>query len=281
MYCKLFASLYQGTLRGKANEILVFTNLLAHCDQEGNVDKHPRAIADEIGLPLEIVQEVLTVLEGPDPESRTKDENGARIILLDDHRKWGWHVVNYLKYREIRNEDDRRKANREAQARRRARQAEERGDDPIVSNSQPSVIKSHHSQPIDKDKDKDKERDKDRQSKGLSPALSPVSPEGMDGFEEPLGPDQEQEDEHGKKAKLEAIITLGSHPKSNREFQAHIRREGLDHTEAGRPDFWEEFTATKWHRWLKDKHRWEAIRDWKVFVQGLDTKIESDKKGAA
>ena len=39
MYCKLFASLYQGTLRGKSHEILVFTNLLAHADAEA--DRHP------------------------------------------------------------------------------------------------------------------------------------------------------------------------------------------------------------------------------------------------
>ena len=45
MYCKLFASLYQGTLRGQSDEILVFTNLLANCDRDGYVDKHFRAIA--------------------------------------------------------------------------------------------------------------------------------------------------------------------------------------------------------------------------------------------
>ena len=33
MYVKLFSSLYQGTLRGRSDEILVFTNLLAYADQ--------------------------------------------------------------------------------------------------------------------------------------------------------------------------------------------------------------------------------------------------------
>ena len=70
MYCKLFASLYQGTLRGKSHEILVFTNMLAHADAEGCVDKHFRAIADEVGLSVDEVKEAVENLESPDPESR-------------------------------------------------------------------------------------------------------------------------------------------------------------------------------------------------------------------
>lgn len=119
MYCKLFASLYQGTLRGKSNEILVFTNLLAHCDKDGFVDKHWRAIAEEVGLSIEEVKEAVLSLEAPDPESRSPEEGGARLIRLDEHRAWGWRVVNYAKYRTIRNADDRREQNRLAKQRER------------------------------------------------------------------------------------------------------------------------------------------------------------------
>lgn len=117
MYCKLFASLYQGTLRGKSDEILVFTNLLAHCGVNGTVDKHFRAIAEETGLPIERVKAAIEVLESPDPESRSPEEEGARIVRLDEHRVWGWQVVNYGKYRAIRSEDDRAEQNRLAQQR--------------------------------------------------------------------------------------------------------------------------------------------------------------------
>lgn len=125
MYVKLFASIYQGTLRGDSNGLLVFTNLLAHCDSEGFVDIHPRAIADEVGLPADAVRAALDRLEAPDPESRTPDENGRRIVRVSDHRAWGWVVVNYAKYRSIRNEDDRRAANRDAVARHRAKKRAE------------------------------------------------------------------------------------------------------------------------------------------------------------
>ena len=122
MYGKLFASLYQGTLRGQSHPILVFTNLLAHADQHGHVDKHFRAIADEVGLTVDEVKAAIAILESPDEESRNPDYAGARLIRLDEHRMWGWLIVSYAKYRAIRNEDDRRTANREAQRRWRDKQ---------------------------------------------------------------------------------------------------------------------------------------------------------------
>jgi hypothetical protein len=99
----------------------VFTNLLAFCDRDGFVDKHPRAIAEEVGLTVEQVRVALDNLESPDPESRTPDEDGRRIVRTDEHRTWGWRIVNYEKYRAIRNEEDRRAQNKAAQARRRDR----------------------------------------------------------------------------------------------------------------------------------------------------------------
>lgn len=122
MYAKLFASLYQGTLRGKPDEILVFTNLLAHTTREGVVDKHFRAIAEETGLTIEAVKAAIEVLESPDPESRSPEEGGARIVRIDEHRVWGWRVVNHGKYRAIKNEEDRAEQNRLAQQRYRERQ---------------------------------------------------------------------------------------------------------------------------------------------------------------
>jgi hypothetical protein len=122
MYAKLFTSIYQGTLRGNSHGLLVFTNLLAHADMEGRVDIHPRAISEEVGLTVDEVKQALLVLESPDDESRSPEEQGRRIVRLDEHRAWGWIVVNYVKYRAIRNEDDRREQNRRSQAAWRAKQ---------------------------------------------------------------------------------------------------------------------------------------------------------------
>lgn len=144
MYVKLFASLYQGTLRGKPDEILVFTNLLAHADKDGVVDIHWRAIADEVGLPPDRVKAAIENLEMPDSESRSPEEDGKRLIRLDEHRAWGWRVTNYAKYRGIKNEDERREQNRVAQEKWRNK------------NKQPSsdVNESNQDKPIQKQKQK-------------------------------------------------------------------------------------------------------------------------------
>lgn len=134
MYGKIFASLYQGTLRGNAHAILVFTNLIACADRHGQVDKHWRAVADEVGLSVDQVRAAIAFLESPDEESRSREHDGARLVRLSDDRGWGWQIVNYRKYRDIRNEEDRTEQNRAAQERTRARRA----DSKKVSQRQPA-----------------------------------------------------------------------------------------------------------------------------------------------
>lgn len=138
MYVKLFASLYQGTLRGRSDAILVFTNLLAHADQYGTVDKHPKAIAEETGLSLEAVETAIQHLEEPDPESRSPEMDGRRIVRMDEHRAWGWKIINYGKYRAIRSEEDRREQNRLAQERYRQKH---KPPSAIVSRGKPPSAK--------------------------------------------------------------------------------------------------------------------------------------------
>jgi hypothetical protein len=36
----------------------------------------------------------------PDPYSRSSAAGGARLVLLDEHRDWGWQIVNHQSYRE-------------------------------------------------------------------------------------------------------------------------------------------------------------------------------------
>lgn len=159
MYCKLFASLYQGTLRGHAHEILVFTNLLATCDPEGFVDKHFRAIAEEVGITVDEVKSAIKNLEAPDPDSRSQDLDGARLERIDAHRDWGWRIVNYLKYLSIKDYDAQRERNRINQSNCRKRKKD-----------QQNVTECHHVSPdvtmcqsksphIDIDIDRDIDRD--------------------------------------------------------------------------------------------------------------------------
>jgi hypothetical protein len=156
MYGKIFASLYQGTLRGRAHEILVFTNMIACADQTGIVDKHPKAIAEEIGLDIEATRQAIESLEAPDPESRSLDHGGARIVKAFDGRAWGWQIVNYMKYRAIRSEEDRREQNRLAQERYRNKSKPASAN---VSQGKPASAERQHDKPKEKEKEKEKNTD--------------------------------------------------------------------------------------------------------------------------
>ena len=72
-------------------------------------------------MTTEQVRAALDLLESPDDESRSPEEQGRRIIRMDEHRAWGWLVVNYVKYRSIRDEEDRREQNRVAQEKWRSK----------------------------------------------------------------------------------------------------------------------------------------------------------------
>jgi len=110
VFGKLFASMYDGTLasNGPWQALVTFQQLIILADQEGNIDMTPQAVARRTSLPLEIIQRGIEELAKPDPMSRTPDEEGRRIVLLEEHRSWGWRIVNYQKYRELRKAEDRR-----------------------------------------------------------------------------------------------------------------------------------------------------------------------------
>lgn len=103
---------------------------------------HPRGIADEVGLTVAEVRAALLKLEEPESDSRSPEEEGRRIIRMDEHRDWGWRVVNYLKYRAIRDEDDRREQNRLAQAAWRERNKSK----PASSEISPGQVESAHTE---------------------------------------------------------------------------------------------------------------------------------------
>jgi len=108
MYAKVFGSLFDGSMRGRPNLILVFVNMLTRAARDGTDDRTHRVIADETGLELEAVRGAVTELESPDPESRTPDHEGRRIIRLAETRTWGWRIVNFERYHSMRDETERR-----------------------------------------------------------------------------------------------------------------------------------------------------------------------------
>lgn len=87
----------------------------------------PSAISGRTGIPLEIVEQGIAILEQPDPHSRTPDEEGRRIVRVDEHRPWGWVLVNHGKYKDLKDAGEVRAQVRERVRRHRERKRAETG----------------------------------------------------------------------------------------------------------------------------------------------------------
>lgn len=122
MYGKVFAQIFDGTLHGRLEATAVFMAMIAIADQDGAVNLTLTALASRTGWPQKFIAKGIKELEQPDEESRSPDEDGRRIIRLRENTVWGWRIVNYRKYREIRNESSRREYMREYMRKRRCEQ---------------------------------------------------------------------------------------------------------------------------------------------------------------
>ena len=112
MFAKVFSQILDSSLAEDYQTRHVFEDLLKLCDINGVVDMTAEAIARRANAPLEIVKRGIAELEKPDPRSRNPEHEGRRIVRLDEHREWGWFVVNYSHYREIASEEQRREKTR-------------------------------------------------------------------------------------------------------------------------------------------------------------------------
>lgn len=123
MFGKLFASMFDGSLRSKGSweALVTFQQMIILANKHGEVSMTAEAISFRTGIPLEIIAKGIAELSKPDPQSRTPDEEGRRIVLVDAHRDWGWRIVNYVHYRNLRNEEERREKQAELMRRRRAK----------------------------------------------------------------------------------------------------------------------------------------------------------------
>lgn len=123
MYGKIFDSIYEGTLYGQWEALVTFQQMIVLCDADGMIDMTPQAIAARTSIPLKIIRKGLAILEAPDPYSRTPDQDGKRLELIDAHKPWGWHIVNHEKYMRMQDADTVREQTRERVRRHREARA--------------------------------------------------------------------------------------------------------------------------------------------------------------
>ncbi len=125
MFGKHFSSMYDGSMIGAgAVAFAVMGYVISHMKPDASVgmqvELNPKLLSFVIGESEELIDGAIKFLCAPDKASRTPDEEGRRLIQLGP---FSYRVVNGLKYDSIKNEEDRRRQNREAQARFRKRMA--------------------------------------------------------------------------------------------------------------------------------------------------------------
>lgn len=108
MYAKIFQQIYDSSIAEDPKVRFTFMDLIVLADSDGVVDMTHEAISRRTNVPIEWVRSSIEALEKPDPKSRTPNEAGARIVRMDDHRDWGWIIVNFDRFRKVATDEQRR-----------------------------------------------------------------------------------------------------------------------------------------------------------------------------
>ena len=117
-FTKLFSGLVHSTVwREEMHVKVVWITMLALADRNGHVLASMPGLADASRVSLAQCEDALQRLAAPDKHSRTKEHEGRRIKEIDG----GWALYNYIKYRNLRDDENRRQQVREAVGRYRQR----------------------------------------------------------------------------------------------------------------------------------------------------------------
>src|SRR5262245_49131406 len=123
MYGKHFASMYTGSMIGSGALVFAVMGYVVACQEPDRklgsvVELNPRLLGAVFGEEAEHVAEAIAYLCKPDPESRSKESGGRRLIRVG---QFLYQVVNGAKYRAVRDLEARREQTREAVGRHRAK----------------------------------------------------------------------------------------------------------------------------------------------------------------
>lgn len=95
----------------------MWVTMLALADKDGVVEGSVPGLADMARLTVNEARAAIEILSKPDPDSRSKVEDGRRIVPVDG----GWVLVNHGHYRELMGLEERREYLRVKQAEFRAK----------------------------------------------------------------------------------------------------------------------------------------------------------------
>ena len=115
-YTKLFQSIITSTIWSEDDQTrIVWITMLAIADKNGEVQGSVPGIARLAGVSVDAARAAIERFLSPDLDSRTKDDDGRRIEVIDG----GWHLLNHKKYRDMASDADRAEKAKLRQQRKR------------------------------------------------------------------------------------------------------------------------------------------------------------------
>lgn len=106
-FTKLFSTITDSTIWCEPDRTRIcWITMLAMADRKGRVWASVPGLAHRAAVPLTDCQAALDTFLAPDRFSRTVAHEGRRIVPIDG----GWQLLNYEKYREMRDEETTREA---------------------------------------------------------------------------------------------------------------------------------------------------------------------------
>jgi regulator of protease activity HflC (stomatin/prohibitin superfamily) len=136
VYVKVFQKILDSSIAEDWYVRHVFEDFLKLADRDGVVDMTAEAFCRRTNAPeLQIVRRSIEKLSAPDPTSRSATDDGRRIELLDDHRDWGWRILNYRKYRNLKTPQELREATAERVRRHREKKEKAKAEAEAEGNA--------------------------------------------------------------------------------------------------------------------------------------------------
>ena len=110
MWGKHYASMYEGSMRGAGSAFFaVWGWIISHMipdRQHGTVvEINVEILAFVLGEKEDVVEKVIKKMCSPDAKSRSKEEEGRKLVQVGEY---GYRVVNGAEYRRIRDDEARR-----------------------------------------------------------------------------------------------------------------------------------------------------------------------------
>jgi hypothetical protein len=123
----------------------VWAYVIANTDHEHHVEINPVMVGALLGMEFSQVESVVEKFCAPDPKSRTKENEGRKLVHVSGFL---YFVVNHEAYRQIRNEDERREYFKVKKQEQRARQKNSKTLPPQSATPQPGDVLQVQTEPL-------------------------------------------------------------------------------------------------------------------------------------